>query len=175
MKTYSSVEEMREEYARVRARLLQPENAIKELVTQASKMRAVEISAAPAVWTIDVVKLERKPETYKTKIWWHEVIDVVEEEVGIAAFDFMGPRRNQHLLQARLLVYALAADCCTHLSLAAIGRLANKDHTTIMHGAPKGRLHPAYQKLKTALLSRLSPPSGDPELGETGGGNSPIV
>ncbi len=169
MRTYGSVEEMREEYARVRARLERPAHAIIESLPQNISPPPAE-PKAPEVWCVEVIKLEQKPEIYKTKIWWHEVIDVVEEEVGIAAFDFMGPRRNQHLLQARLLVYALAADCCTHLSLAAIGRLANKDHTTIMHGAPKGRLHPAYQKLKTALLSRLSPPSGDPELGESGGG-----
>jgi len=167
MKTYSSVEEMRQEYARIRARLEQPKNAIAE-----SKPQLVELEPEPepVVWTVDVIKIEHKPEFNKTKIWWHEIIDVVEEDCGISAFDFMSVRRNKDLMAPRLLVYALAADCCPHLSLMAIGRLAHKDHSTILKGAIKGRQHPEYQKLKTALLSRLNPPSGDPELGESGGG-----
>jgi len=163
MKTYSSVEEMREEYARIRARLENPANAVEPVIVPSRRPAPID---EPEVWSEQVIEIEHKLEVNKTRIWWHEIIDVVEQETGISAFDFMSVRRHQPLLEARLLVYALAADCCPHLSLAAIGRLAHKDHTTIMHGAPKGRLHPAYQKLKTALLSRLEPPSVDEEGAE---------
>lgn len=162
MKTYSSVQEMREEYARVKARLTQPENAVVD-PPPPKYVRVMPKSPEPQP---EVTALEYKPELNKTKVWWHEVIEVVEQETGISAFDFMSPRRQKDLMDARMLVYALATDCCPHMSYSSIGRLAHKDHSTIMHGAPKGRLHPAYQKLKTALLSRLNPPSVDFE--ETG-------
>ena len=161
MKTYGSVEEMREEYARIRARLENPANAVEEPVSQPSQCSRPVMEAAGDAWAVEVVQMEHKPEPNKSRIWWHEVIEIVEQETEISAFDFMGPRRNKALLNARLLVYALASDCCPHMTYSSIGRLAHKDHTTIMHGAPNGRLHPSYQKLKAALLSRLNPPSVD--------------
>jgi len=159
MKTYGSVEEMRDEYARVKARLTQPENAVDD--PPPPKVVRIMPKADEPQPTITV--LEYKPEPNKTKIFWHEVIEVVEQETNLSAFDFMSPRRNQDLMTARMLVYALATDCCPHMSYSAIGRLAHKDHTTIMHGAPRGRQHPSYLKLKTALLSRLNQPSVDGE------------
>ena len=154
MKTYSSVEEMQQEYARIRARL---ENPPAMVVKQPSepKITIIKPTVDPVVYQIEVIKLEHKPDVIKTKIWWHEVVDIVEYDVGIPAFEFMSVRRNKTLSDARLLVYALAADCCPHLSLAAIGRLANKDHTTVLKGRLKGRQHPSYALLKETLLNRL--------------------
>lgn len=158
MKTYSSVEEMRQEYARIRARLEAPSTV--------GIPQIHELDSVPFVHKVEIVKLEHKPDFVKTKIWWHEIIDIVEQEVGIPAFEFMSVRRNKKLSDARLLVYALAADCCPHLSLVAIGRLADKDHTTVMKGRLGGRQNPSYQKLKAALLSRLTKPSVDTEEAE---------
>ena len=110
---------------------------------------------------VKIVKLEYKLNGIKTKIFWQEIIEIVEQDVGIPAFDFMSVRREKRLADPRLLVYALTADCCPYLSLPAIGRLAHRDHTTILKGRIRGRQHPSYQKLKAALLSRLSLPSVD--------------
>jgi hypothetical protein len=127
------------------------------------KITIIKPTVDPIIYQVEIIKLEHKPEAVKTKIWWHEIIDIVEQDVGISAFEFMSVRRDKRLSDARLLVYALAADCCPHLSLAAIGRLASKDHTTVLKGRLGGRQNPSYQKLKAALLSRLTKPSVDEE------------
>jgi hypothetical protein len=162
MKTYSSVEEMRQEYARIRARLEAPSTA--------GIPQIHEPDPVPFVHRVEIIKLEHKPDFVKTKIWWHEIIDIVEQEVGIPAFEFMSVRRNKKLSDARLLVYALAADCCPHLSLAAIGRLADKDHTTVLKGRLGGRRHPSYALLKETLLNRLDQFKPKAEAVESGGG-----
>ena len=169
MKTYSSVEEMQQEYARIRAQFETP-NAMVVQQTSEPEKTAPRQEVNPIIYQMQVIKLEHKAEAVKTKIWWHEIIDIVEHDTGISAFDFMSVRRNKKLSDARLLVYALASDCCPHLSLSSIGRLANKDHTTILKGVPKGRQHPSYALLKETLLSRLDQFKLKVELGESGGG-----
>ena len=162
MKTYNSVEEMRQEYARIRGRLENPPAVVVKQPSEPS-IPARKPAIDSMVYQMEIVKLEHKPDVIKTKIWWHEIVDIVEYDVGIPAFEFMSVRRNKKLSDARLLVYALAADCCPHLSLAAIGRLANKDHTTVLKGRLGGRQNPSYQKLKAALLSRLTKPNVNEE------------
>jgi hypothetical protein len=169
MKTYSSVEEMQQEYARIRARLEAP-MIVGSDETFEPKIKIIKPTVNPIIYQVEVVKLEHKPEAVKTKIWWHEIIDIVEQDVGIPAFEFMSVRRDKRLSDARLLVYALAADCCPHLSLAAIGRLANKDHTTVLKGRAKGQRHPSYALLKETLLNRLDQFNVKLETGESGGG-----
>lgn len=160
MKTYSSVEEMQQEYARIRVKL---ENPFVNYPVQTCEQFVPELEPTvdPVIQQVKIVKLEYKPNGIKTKIFWQEIIEIVEQDVGIPAFDFMSVRREKRLADPRLLVYALTADCCPYLSLPAIGRLAHRDHTTILKGRIRGRQHPSYQKLKAALLSRLSLPSVD--------------
>lgn len=169
MKTYSSVEEMQQEYARIRARLENPPTVEVEQPSE-PKITIIKPTVDPIIYQVEIIKLEHRPEAVKTKIWWHEIIDIVEQDVGISAFEFMSVRRDKRLSDARLLVYALAADCCPHLSLAAIGRLANKDHTTVMKGRAKGQRHPSYALLKETLLNRLDQFNVKLKAGESGGG-----
>jgi chromosomal replication initiation ATPase DnaA len=83
------------------------------------------------------------------------MVELVERRTGISRGEILGPRRVLEVIKARHLLWGLAYICAPHLSVAQIGRLSNRDHTTILHGFRKGREHPLYEELKAELLSRL--------------------
>jgi hypothetical protein len=91
----------------------------------------------------------------KIRIFWNEMVELVERRTGISRGEILGPRRVLEVIKARHLLWGLAYICAPHLSVAQIGRLSNRDHTTILHGFRKGREHPLYEELKAELLSRL--------------------
>ena len=91
----------------------------------------------------------------KTKISWSEVVVAVEKETNMRRADILGSRRTLVCIRPRHLLWALAYTCCPHMSVAEIGRRSGRDHTTILHGYKRGMEHPAYEKLKAELMSRL--------------------
>lgn len=91
----------------------------------------------------------------KNRIHWGEIVALVEKETKVSKAEILGPRRVIPIIRARHLLWALAYVCAPHLSIAQIGRLSDRDHTTILHGYKKGQEHPLYEKLRAELLSRL--------------------
>lgn len=64
---------------------------------------------------------------------------------GVSERDITGPGRTRHVCQARYAVMSALDDC--GWSSVRIGKLLNRDHTTVLHGlnrltkrAPKWRI-----------------------------------
>jgi hypothetical protein len=91
----------------------------------------------------------------KTKIYWSEIVNAVVAETGITREELLGPRRNLKYIKPRHLLWAVAYVVAPHMSVSKIGKLSNRDHTTILWGYKKGMQHPSFEKLKAELLSRL--------------------
>lgn len=52
------------------------------------------------------------------------------------ANSILAPRRHKEAMYNRMLVYLIAHDYC-QLSYSAIGRVLNRDHTTVIHGVKR--------------------------------------
>lgn len=63
-----------------------------------------------------------------------DIFKAVTEATGRPAQDLVGPRRSQDLFQPRFLTYWLLKILRPDLSLPAIGKALNRDHTSVMHG-----------------------------------------
>lgn len=63
-----------------------------------------------------------------------DILKVVTEATGKSAQDICSPRRTQDLFRPRFLTYWLMKTLRPDLSLPAIGRALNRDHTSVMHG-----------------------------------------
>ena len=83
---------------------------------------------------------------------FQEIAKAVSRETGFSVAALLGHRRQGPLVAARqYMFYRLAAEC-PHLSIADIGRRANKDHTSVLHGikrhAERNGLPIARQKVE---------------------------
>lgn len=65
------------------------------------------------------------------------ILKAVTEATGKSAKDIVGPRRSQNLFQPRFLAYWLLKHLRPDLSLPAIGKAMNRDHTSVMHGVAR--------------------------------------
>lgn len=65
------------------------------------------------------------------------IIRLVSLRSGISVDDILGPRRNTAIVKARQQAMVLVYTHCQSLSLLAIGRVFNKDHTTVLHTLKK--------------------------------------
>ena len=66
-----------------------------------------------------------------------EIIAHVAALHCLKAGDLVGPRRMKHIIEARHEAIRIVADLRPDLSLPQIGRVFNKDHTTILHALRK--------------------------------------
>jgi len=86
------------------------------------------------------------------RINFHDVADVVSEEVRLAPSMIFARRRNEVIVTARHLAWALAREKCPHLSLPIIGRVSgNYDHSSVLNGARNGQKHEAFERLCSRL------------------------
>jgi chromosomal replication initiation ATPase DnaA len=95
-------------------------------------------------------------EQVKPRVWWTDISNLIcahfNKDYGI----IFGSCRAKELAEARQLAWALAGDLCPHLSLTAIGRLCDRDHSTIIHGIRKGKGHPLFEKFRDLLKANLN-------------------
>lgn len=86
------------------------------------------------------------------------IMEAVAEEWCVSLPDLVSDRRAQRLVEPRQAAMALAWELTGH-SLAMIGRMLRRDHTTIHHGiAAHGRRcadNPALKARTEALAARL--------------------
>jgi len=171
MREFQTAEELLIHYDAVRMRLYGPRKPPKVFVVpmQPEEMKAApepsqpQREAFPEVETLPPLIINptigMPPEDFvpppKTKISWSEVVVAVEKETNMRRADILGSRRTLVCIKPRHLLWALAYACCPHMSVAEIGRRSQRDHTTILHGYKRGMEHPAYEKLKAELMSRL--------------------
>ena len=64
----------------------------------------------------------------------HEIMRAVCRAYYISGADLTGPRRARQYARPRQVCMYLIRERCPHMSLPMIGRIMNRDHTTIMHG-----------------------------------------
>jgi len=165
MREFQTAEELLTHYDAVRSRLYAPPRPVKVFVvpTQPEEKKAdpeppqAQQEAIPDLIINPTIGMP--PEDFvpppKTKISWSEVVAVVEAETKMRRAEILGSRRTLACIKPRHLLWALAYACCPHMSVAEIGRRSQRDHTTILHGYKRGMEHPAYEKLKAELMSRL--------------------
>jgi hypothetical protein len=65
------------------------------------------------------------------------IVKLVALRHNLSPDDLSGPRRSSHVVKARHEAIALVYTHCPHLSLPAIGRWFQRDHTTILHALRK--------------------------------------
>lgn len=66
----------------------------------------------------------------------HEIQRAVSEEFGISQAILKSDRRSRKIARARFAGYWLAREITT-ASFALIGRMMQRDHTTILHGCTR--------------------------------------
>jgi len=94
-------------------------------------------------------------EQIKVRIWWTDIANMVCLHFNHDYNIIFGLNRVQELAGARQLSWALAKEFCPHLSLTAIGRLCDRDHSTIIHGIRRGAEHPLYEDFRARLQAKL--------------------
>lgn len=68
-----------------------------------------------------------------------DIIHRIAAETGVPYRDIIGVRRSHPIIHARFLAIRAVADAKPHMSLPAIGRVFNRDHTSILHALRKTR------------------------------------
>lgn len=61
------------------------------------------------------------------------IVKLVSLRSGAKVDDIVGPRRDKAIVPVRQQAIRLIHSHCSHLSLPAIGRIFNRDHTTILY------------------------------------------
>ena len=91
-----------------------------------------------------------------------EIIEAAALASGIDVEEIRGPRRATDLVRWRQAAIYLAVVLRPDLSFPAIGRIFNRDHSTVMYGFEKVSDHLSENSnLLTAILERL--PADDPQ------------
>ena len=92
----------------------------------------------------------------RPKIWLEEIVALVCLEVNMDPNQIWSNRRHREFVYPRWLVWALAREFCWQHSLPSIGKFCERDHTTVMHGANKGKKNPAYPELARQVRAILA-------------------
>lgn len=135
--------------------------AVQGLITKMVDERLKqEIDAIVARRTADTLKeldtsgVPRGPEVAK-------ILAAVTEATGCSIPEMVGPRRARLVSRPRQFAYHLVRVLRPDLSLPAIGRAFNRDHTTLMHGMSafeKVRdVAPATEWLEHPAVKALTP------------------
>jgi hypothetical protein len=94
----------------------------------------------------------------------HEVVVSVSAETGVGIRDIYGNRRGQMIAHARQLAMYIAAR--GGVSIAAIGRALNRDHSTVSHGIK------AEERRRQSLNGLQANVGGDRMIGPGGATNA---
>lgn len=65
------------------------------------------------------------------------IIDRVASVFGVSYGEIVGQRRNRHVVAARHAAIQAVVEARPDMTLPMVGRIFNKDHTTIMHALGK--------------------------------------
>jgi hypothetical protein len=90
------------------------------------------------------------------------IIAYVALRMGVSPVDIVGPRRTRELVAARRLAIQFVHDHCPHLTFAGIGRVFNRDHTTILWSL--GRLTHETKSTEKPTFARYSTQPTDNRL-----------
>lgn len=66
-----------------------------------------------------------------------DIAAIVARECGFDAAEIVGPRRQQALARARMTALALVRDLRGDMSYPQIGRVFDRDHSTVMHAVER--------------------------------------
>ena len=97
------------------------------------------------------------------KIWLEELTSLVSNYTHMSPTTIWSRRRDRDVVCARFLIWALAREFCYQHSLPTIGRYCGRDHTTILHGAARGKKLPAYPELVRQVKAILEVRVGEPK------------
>lgn len=137
-----NAQELLEHYARVRARLNNPPNAVVKpalrLVIDPNKPRSKHRSDSICyAYPIGPVIPEFEDRIRVKSVSAKEIIFEVAHKHGISPIEIFGDRRCKHIIDARHEAIARVSEEKSEWSLTQIGRFFNRDHTTIIHAIRK--------------------------------------
>ncbi|MDE2103458.1 MAG: hypothetical protein KGL39_39820 [Patescibacteria group bacterium] len=69
----------------------------------------------------------------KPKVAIPDIVAAVAHKSGIATVQLLGERRQKHIAKQRFMLYWLCRELTGH-SYPLLGRMLNRDHTTLLHG-----------------------------------------
>lgn len=99
--------------------------------------------ARPVVPLVPVHSVQRSaPFNFLTTPSARNIIALVALKSGLRVDDITGPRRGRELVAARHHAIRLINSHCPHLSLPAIGRIFNRDHTSILFALGRTKRNP---------------------------------
>jgi len=188
MLAFASVQEMQDHYKAVRQRIqnsppkfkyrpveatkeptqLPPIQTPQEILSAAKKtdLRGSWDEYGPVSFKKDgviCVKGAEEAPANIPKIWLEEITSLVSDYTKLSPSLIWSHRRDRELVSARFLIWSLAREFCHQHSLPSIGKWCGRDHTTILHGAARGKKLPAYPELARQVQGILDRRSREPK------------
>ena len=131
-------------------RAAQEAAARREMIEEARRRQQEAIDTMPAYALSETLPLSNfsteltvevtevgygKPELKKTAL--QIIIEVLEDFPGVSVEDIKGIRRSKHIIRPRQLAIYEVFRQRPDMSSPVIGRIFNRDHTTILHAVKK--------------------------------------
>lgn len=136
---------MRAHYSRVQAM-----NRPKPQLVTLPEWRKILVAEAPAEGLPEtVVPFARKDPpippmfNHRGRICPHHIIGTMARDFGVTVAEITGPRRGGKVLKARHAVIVAVYQARPDLTLPALGRMFNRDHTTILSALRKAGVYEA--------------------------------
>lgn len=149
----------------IRARLINPPNAVLDPLNPPKGWKPPEKNLPPPpkekiqqvlehrVACCHVSILEQgPPQTKRLKL--KQIFEVVAAEYGATIAEIKGEARCSRYVRPRHVAIYLATKH-TGLSMAAIGRVLNRDHTTIIHACRKTKKRLASEPILASIIAKL--------------------
>lgn len=111
--------------------------------------------------------MTRQPHFQPRRYFARDIIQNVSDIFGVPVSDLKGRGRKQHISRARQVCYALIREL-TDMSLPSIGRLMNRDHSTVIYAidmmpeylARDPDLSTLYNAARQACVVQVNPLEG---------------
>ena len=88
------------------------------------------------------------------------VISIVCDVAGYTKAELVGTRGSHDIIRARHLMFLVIKDFCQHKSYPQIGRVVERDHTTVLYGVKRARQRltkdPGFKDLYQRIANRLA-------------------
>jgi len=100
------------------------------------------------------------------KIPVEKIIRAVCDAYKVTKEDLLSPRRQGHIMVPRYHAIALTVDLRPDLSLSTIGRLFDRDHSTIIHARGAWAMNFAHlRRAHIAVVNSMLFPDAEPMIG----------
>lgn len=104
-----------------------------KLGVRLSTLEGNEAALTSKIASLEAALDDRRATALPAPLQWRKILIQVSKATGFTVAELCGMQRHKELVEARYAaMYRMSHE--TTMSLAAIGRRFNRDHTTVMHG-----------------------------------------